>query len=268
MDQTALPTVPPLLYKFLSLAPGQSPSWQDRVNQLLDGRCFYPGAAAFNDPFDCWPYAKLPDSKAEFESRQQPLVAALAEVTRRDIPADFATEWIRRKLAGKSMSELHDQVQNGLRMNANATGVFCLAACIDSTLMWSHYGWSHRGIALRFDFGRQRYGGLNPLWRVDYQSARPVIRDLLAAGFGDAVPRMLATKSDIWSYEQEWRSMKPDGAGQVVRFNPEVITGVVLGANCSPEDEVWIRGQIGSKGLQLERMSPDPRTFGLNRRPA
>lgn len=268
IEQTALPTPPPLLYKFLSLAPGQSPSWQDRVNQLLDGRCFHPGAAAFNDPFDCWPYAELPDNKAEFESRQGPLVAALAEVTRREIPADFTIEWIKRKLAGKSVTELHDQVQKGLRMNADATGVFCLAACINSTLMWSHYGWSHQGIALRFDFGRQRYGGLNPLWKVDYQSERPVIGDLLAVGLGDAVPRMLATKSNIWSYEQEWRSMKPDGAGKVVRFNPEVITGVVLGANCSPEDEAWIRGRTVPKGLHLERMSAHPKTFALKLGPA
>ena len=267
IEQSRVPTAPPLLYKFLSLAPGQSPSWQDRVNQLLDGCCFYPGAAAFNDPFDCWPYAELPNNKAEFESRQEPLVAALAEATRREIPLDFATDWIRRKLASKSMSEFHDQVQNGLRKNADATGVFCLAECVDSTLMWSHYGWSHRGVALRFDFRRQRFGGLNPLWKVAYKSERPIIGDLLAAGLGDAIPRMLATKSDIWSYEQEWRSMKPDGAGTVVRFNPEVVTGIVLGANCSPEGEVWIRGRIRRLGLQLERMKPNPRTFALNRVP-
>lgn len=259
---------PPLLYKFLSLSPGQSPSWQDRVDQLLDGRCYLPGAADFNDPFDCWPYAELPESRGEFEHRQHPFVAALAEVTRRDIPAWSAKDTIERVLSGKSMTEIHDQIQRGLRMNADATGVFCLATCIDSTLMWSHYGWSHRGIALLFDFRRQRHGGLNPLWKVSYQDARPVIEDILAVGLGDAVPRLLATKSTIWAYEQEWRVMRPDGARSEIRFNPEVITGVVLGANCSSQDEQWVRDRLRSRGLSLERMTPDQKSFALARRPA
>jgi len=264
-SSTNATTPPPLLYKFLSLADGQSPSWQERLTQLLDGRCFHPGAAAFNDPFDCWPYAEIPGSKAQFEEEQAPFVAALTEAIRRDLPADFIQGRIREKLAAEPIAEINDNIQQGLRLNADATGVFCLAACIESTLMWSHYASNHSGIALRFDFRRQPYGGLNPLWKVEYQDDRPVLAELLSVNTGTALPRALATKSTVWAYEQEWRSMKADGAGTVVRFNPEVLTGVVFGAGCRPDDEAWIRDVVRGRGFDLERMRPNRRTFDLDR---
>lgn len=259
---------PPLLYKFLGVGSGLSPPWTERLDALLEGMCFHPGAAAFNDPFDCWPYGALPGSKAGFEAAQAPFIATLAENERRDIPADYAIQWMTKKFAGKSIEDIHDGVQRGLRMAADATGVFCLAACIESTLMWSHYGSSHAGLALRFDFRRQRRGGLNPLWKVRYEEERPVLDTLQMGKLGDVVPRALATKSDAWAYEQEWRSMKPEGAGQVFKFDPEVITGVIFGANCRPEDEAWVRDRVRPLGLSLERMRPDPRSFALVRGPA
>ena len=85
---------------------------------------------------------------------------------------------------------------------------------------------------------------------------------------GEAVPRALATKSSVWAYEEEWRSLQPDRAGQVVKFNPEVITGVVLGAKCRTEDEAWIRDRIRPLGLPVERMRPDRSSFKLLREAA
>lgn len=121
---------------------------------------------------------------------------------------------------------------------------------------------------MRFDFRRQRFGGLNPLWKVNYQDSRPVIGDILALGLNGLVPKLLATKSTIWAYEQEWRVMRPDAARSVIRFNPEVITGVVLGANCSGDDEQWVRERVTPLGLSLERMAPDQKTFALVSGPA
>lgn len=162
---------------------------------MLEGKCFHPGAAPFNDPFDCWPYGALPDSKSGFEAEQAPFIATLAENERRDIPANDAVQWMTKKFASKSIEDIHDGVQRALRMAADATGVFCLAACIESTLMWSHYASSHAGIALRFDFGRQRRGGLNPIRKVCYEKERPVLHTLQMGRLGDLVPRASSTTS-------------------------------------------------------------------------
>lgn len=266
-DPNAPDGEPPLLYKFLGVGP-MSPPWKDRVEQLLTGHCYHPSASAFNDPFDCWPFAELPATKAEFEQHQDRLIASMAEAIRRDLPAAFVRDRIRENLAGKSIEDLDAGFQKGLRMNADATGVFCLAACIESMLMWSHYASSHAGVALRFDFRRQRRGGLGPLWKVRYQEDRPTLAGMMERHPGEAVPRALATKSSAWAYEEEWRSLQPDQAGQVLRFNPEVITGVVLGANCRTEDEAWIRYRIRPLGLPVERMRPDRSSFRLLREPA
>lgn len=266
MTPTALP---PPLYKFLSLAGAQDPDWRARLSMLLEGRCFHPGATTFNDPFDSLPYAPMPADKSAFENGQADFVRGLAEAVRKEIPLAFAEGHIREKLARRSLTELHDGIQQGFRKNAEAMGAFCLAECIDSILMWSHYASSHSGVALRFDFRRQRHGGLMPLWKVEYQEARPHVANLLSMDFGQGgLPRLLSTKASIWRYEQEWRSMQPDKAGEVVRFNPEVITGLIFGANCRPADEGWIRERCRGLGLSFERMKPHLSTYELVRHAA
>lgn len=172
-----------------------SPPWTERLDALPEVKCFYPGAVAFNAPFDCWPYGALPDSRSGFEAAQAPFIATLAENERRDIPANYAIQWMTKKFASKSIKDIHDGVQRALRMAADATDVFCLAACIESTLMWSHYASSHAGIALRFDFSRQRRGGVNPIWKVRYEKERPVLPTLQVGRLGDLVPRASSTTS-------------------------------------------------------------------------
>ena len=265
------PTEP--LYKYLSLAENQTPSWQSRLTQLFAGECFLPSAADFNDPFDCIPYADTPSSREDIAAGQERLVSQMAEAIRRHLPAQFVEGKIREHLRAKSPEEINDGFQMGIRKNAESMGVFCLAECIDSVLMWSHYASNHSGIALRFDFRRQVHGGLAPLWKVQYQADRPVLSHFFGANPSDPdsdrkLPDALATKALFWAYEQEWRSMKPDRARQTVRFNPEVITGLVLGASCRADNEEWIRSFVKGRGLDLERVQPNRKTFELSLVPA
>ena len=86
------------LYKYLSLGPGQTPTWQDRVAQLLAGHCFLSSAADFNDPFDCLPYIHSPDTPREMASWNEGMISGLAEVVRGDLPVAFVQEQIRQNI--------------------------------------------------------------------------------------------------------------------------------------------------------------------------
>ncbi|RSV29496.1 DUF2971 domain-containing protein [Sphingomonas sp. ABOLE] len=105
-----------------------------------------------------------------------------------------------------SDSELIGAIRKSSREMAAGMGVFCVAECIDSVLMWSHYASNHQGIALRFEFGSDPL--LSPvIWKVKYQDQRPILRHTDFAVESMAIPIALATKATFWQYEQEWRIM-------------------------------------------------------------
>lgn len=107
----------------------------------------------------------------------------------------------------------------------------------DDILMWSHYTDGHKGLCLEFDptkeitlFGQ----ALKVRYSYDYPSV-----NIINIGEPEEFRKALLTKSKHWEYEQEWRIVKPkDEGGQGIhRFQPELLTGVILGALISPEDK-------------------------------
>ncbi len=94
---------------------------------------------------------------------------------------------------------------------------------------------------------------------------RPFLEGLFKPdGFEDEVADALLVKADFWKYEQEWRSFAPGDAHKIVKFDPRIITGIVFGAKCKPEDEAWIRQAVGSRPMRYQRVVPDAETFDLS----
>lgn len=253
------------VFKFLSLADNQSPSWQERVEQLLDGKAYHPSPSQFNDPFDCIPRIQMPKTMEELKAKQNLLVERFVK----NVP-HHAPEMIRQTLADTldrvSLETLTDQIFNTVRATANEMGVFSLAANISNVLMWSHYASNHGGIALRFDMSIQPRDGISPLFKVHYQDERPAILNFFDEGFGDDSDELfnaLRIKAKFWEYEEEWRSIQPGMAGQLVDFDHRVITSVVLGANCTDENEIWLRNMMKRRGLAVLKAVPDRETFAI-----
>lgn len=256
-------TIEPPLYKFLSLAPGQSPSWERRLDELLAGRCYLSSAADFNDPFDCLPFIASPPSQAELATWGKKVAISMTQALGYDLPPEFVQQRIAETIGGHSPESIVTVLQQAARQNAAGMGVFCLAECVDSVLMWSHYASNHRGVALRFEFGKDPQSSLRPLWKIAYQEHRPVVRDFYSGQANPPLADVLAIKADFWSYEQEWRAMKPDHARQTVLFDPCIITGLVLGAQCTEADADWLRRHVGGRAIELFHMTPHPTEFRL-----
>ncbi len=71
--------------------------------------------------------------------------------------------------------------------------------------MWSHYADCYRGFCLEFNTECDPFDKLQP---VEYVSEFPRISTLdigLNKQHGDVVKKLFCTKSDDWSYEEEWR---------------------------------------------------------------
>lgn len=250
------------LYKFLSVDKNLTPSWQDRLAALLAGQCYLSSAADFNDPFDCLPYLERPSTPQERAEWADYMVPLIVDSVRENIPAAFAHPWARQVVDSMSDADLIGGLQQASRDMAAAMGVFCVAECIDSILMWSHYATNHQGIALRFEFAPDPE--TSPiLWKVKYQDDRPILRHTDFNVESHAIPMALATKATFWEYEQEWRIMLTDQARATMTFDPKVITGIVLGARCPDDIADHAKAVAASHGLQVTRMIPDERTFQL-----
>jgi len=118
-------------------------------------------------------------------------------------------------------------------------GLLCFSRNWDNLLLWSHYGASHTGICLGFDIPE---GGPGTNYDTDvlYQPNHLQIRRPEDVNL-DLANRLLRTKHESWSYEQEVRMFvdlndPPDAAGlNWIEFGPLlVLKEVIIGARCHP----------------------------------
>jgi hypothetical protein len=257
-----VPTGP--LFKFLSLSAHQTPTWQDRFTQLIGGKAYLSSPGQFNDPFDCLPTVTFPNDLDEFHAKKH-LILPPFQKAMPNISSQFIEDLLTEAFTSAPSEEVRNVAVASVRKTASKTGVFCLAECISSVLMWSHYASNHTGIALRFDWRRQLRGGLMPLLKVRYSDSRPMVMGLTGEdGNENAIADALRVKADFWKYEQEWRFIEPNGAGTLVSFNPDVIDSVILGVNCSEADEAWIRKAVAHRSLTVLRAVAAADTFELS----
>jgi hypothetical protein len=131
------------------------------------------------------------------------------------------------------------------------TGLLCFSRVWDNILLWSHYANCHTGICLGFDIpGEQPGTGYD--MEVDYQPNLLQIRTPADVNY-DLLNRMLRTKYEVWSYEQELRmfvriSDPPDENGlQWFDFGPDLdLKEVIIGVQCSQADNRATRDLIQS----------------------
>lgn len=117
-------------------------------------------------------------------------------------------------------------------------GVLCFSRNWDNLLLWSHYGNGHAGMCLGFDVPDESACEME----VHYQ---PNV--IQVSGIGEInehfMMRLLRTKHESWSYEQESRMFvgvndPPDESGlSFIEFAPHLnLREVIFGVNCEPKD--------------------------------
>lgn len=92
--------------------------------------------------------------------------------------------------------------------------LLCVSKTAQNPVMWAHYTDNHKGAVIGIDFN-SIFRGLNwvrgvKMERVRYSKKRPridVVIDTLSKAWGKAFNKTVLTKSDNWSYEQEFRTI-------------------------------------------------------------
>ena len=146
--------------------------------------------------------------------------------------------------------------------------------------MWSHYANKHTGFCVEYDFSKcTNWAALITLFPVIYSKSRPHFpmsifeqsnnfKDITVKEGNDSIIsliRLLLIKSDIWSYEEEWRIIGLQN--QLIDkhlLELDIVTKIYLGANISEKNEKEIVDIAKSKGIPVYRYIMNQEQYTLD----
>lgn len=210
-------------YKYRAIGCNDSKARARLEEIFIEGRCHFAEPSTLNDPFDCDPYTHYADSAKLRKSVQKrrknfsPQKPKKGEISK-------TMQDIKNAYQGYSLREIFDEY----------IGVFCLSKSPLLSLQWSHYGDSHKGICLEFDFDviEDWYSQ-----EVEYTNDRVSI-DLLEFQENDTarieiLSKALHTKGMDWKVEQEVRAVSQSSG--LKPFPPAGLKSVIFGL-CTPDE--------------------------------
>lgn len=209
---------------------------------IVNGEVFLPDPTQFNDPFDCKPKVCIHNS----EYLRNKYYKSLIKSKRPDLTPQQIKREIKNNPRIKKLR--NTEYLNGLVLKLiKSYGIYCLTEVPDDILMWSHYSASHTGICLQFNASQE----LSLFWealKVTYQDKYPEV-NVMKIGEYEQFFNLFATKSEHWEYEKERRVIKDEneGGSKVYTFDTKLLTGVILGAKISKEDEKLVLNWVGRK---------------------
>jgi Protein of unknown function (DUF2971) len=204
-------------------------------------------------------------AKLQATDPNYPKLVAPIEVMRKLIAANPALEKQFMEEMQKHKATVLDNKRMAIQWEAQwekfrqalgqALGIFSLTEDPANVLMWSHYASQSFGVAVELDEGHP--------WFDQRTSSSDDIRHLVHVSYvQDPHPRtwkqisgtdMLYTKNSDWSYEREWRIIRPlkdgtDVGGGVVCFDvaPNAIRSFVFGSRTTAALEQEIRASAAS----------------------
>lgn len=251
-------------YKYLPFNEGS-------LKTISEGTIKFTCPLEFNDPFDCSPFydttnlIKITSIRKDLfrdAAKRQGLTAAQGIQKKSEFVAR-----LRKRIEDGSLGT--DQMKR--------LGVVSLSRNALSILMWSHYAQYHQGFVLELRIpvrGKQadiHYTNDRLLpFRVIYQPNRPVI-NMSQYNEEELLHKILLTKSDLWSYEQEERVITEDrGAGIYPYRRDEILCSVIAGMRMTEENRQILATECAKlqyskiPSLRLYHAMPSKTEFALH----
>lgn len=241
------------------------------VNDLiLNNRIYYSNPLQFNDPFDCKMYGiKFSEESVErfMRERFERGMALVEKMQPRTVPLPkevksvFLEESIK-KSRSKTLEECVQVIQGLHDLVEKEIGVLCLSSDPMNILMYSHYADRHRGVCMEFTL--QQDNIFNPE-QVRYVRDFPSLDFGLSHDVNKALAvTLVATKSEVWEYEQEYRSLRGGGAG-IVEIPDNYLSGIIFGCAASDETVQAVMDVVkqSGKNIKLSKAVKSDSSFSL-----
>ena len=211
--------------------------WENDFHKktLLNSELFLSSPARFNDPYDC----KIPIAYWKLASDMHLRNEYFPQVVKKFFSELSHEEQMRKveelkkdeKFADAKWHEAqevesHDSI-------AKTFGIISFSEFKDDVRMWSHYSNSHTGFCIGFKseklfFTDSRFGAGG---KVDYVSEFPII--LPTEDNFKKITKILYSKSNDWSYENEYRITKIHASDSVIRFTSDEVEELIIGCSAS-----------------------------------
>lgn len=279
---------PSTLYKYFG---------PDRIDVIAGSALRFSPLSAFNDPFEGRPDITDLAPEGDLEKRVWGGLPAMLREKYYEAPSQVRGLVSVEQFVSMCMADPDGIVSNLLnqakpivaslaksmpdKLNEHI-GTLCLTEIPDSLLMWAHYGASHAGFVIGFNTDNSFFH--NPrsekdefyyLRKVSYRATRPsgVLLDMDS-------PEFFLCKSEHWSYENEWRILKPlkdatsifeipTGAVHLFSYPRELINSITLGMRASQELEATIRKELSAyseyRNVQLYKAFADQSNYCVRR---
>jgi hypothetical protein len=245
--------MPDYLYKYMSLE-GERFEWFRGI--VVDGSIYFPRFSELNDPLEGEVQADFSATPEEIRSYWKRVLSEQGLELDED-----ALARIEALVSGVGNPDRERELHASVRAGLLDCGVLSLTEAPDESLMWERYGNKGRGVCLRFSpvamFIPEREG-LTPPLLVKYvlQLPRPAFyRDSELKRTLD----LMATKTDAWAVEQEWRVINTRGCGAAA-FNHRALNAIILGPQLagSDEDRIKTMWPVVPHWIQAHRWSAEP----------
>ncbi|RYY51478.1 MAG: DUF2971 domain-containing protein [Chitinophagaceae bacterium] len=160
---------------------------------------------------------------------------------------------------------IEQMILGSLDKERDELGLLCLSKKYDHNLLWSHYGDSHKGVVLGFEFPLEdNYLGFEVCYETEISPIK--IRRGSKYVFDPNVVKWMCTKSKDWEYEAEVRFVSDNQSG-FLPFKKSYLTEVYFGMSTNPLDvqlidkAIWDNGyrNIKKRGFLIQ----EPRKFGM-----
>jgi hypothetical protein len=250
----------------------------DWLRQILfDQKIYFSNPANFNDPWDCRPYFNIP--AADDHVACERCIQWFASAARKRTPCLDEQEHARKVLELRNnRSSFEQQIRSFSEAMVGEINriyrVYCLSTKADSTLMWSHYTDNHQGICLEFACDNIVFGSAI---QIQYSREYPLL-DFAIDGQDPLGMLPLFVKSDVWSYEGEFRVIAQEifqlprvdilrTRSNLLRYPPGSLKAVIMGCMIPQSDAIKLRGIIDQQFPQrvaLKQTVRSPNLYSLS----
>lgn len=214
---------PKIIYKYCSLNAAESIIKTNTIK--------FSDPASFNDPFDCdvdLLEFKLPNKLDEHTIYE---LETIKGIFQNYLGFDdlIKKEGFIEKMYRKAQIE-----------KVKGARVSCFSLIENNILMWSHYADKHKGICLEFDSDLTSHGFTNlaeedisegEVGYTEYEKT-----NYLSSNRIFAVSKIFLCKSNIWSYEKEFRLITLNKKPELQEFKKSFLKSVYFGLNMMPSE--------------------------------
>jgi hypothetical protein len=220
--------LPSILYKYRH--------WEDMNHQkmITHHEVYLARPSQYNDPFDC----RIPvrgDLLTDEEKNNKNLEAIRITIDDENEVRRIAKLWKDNNhawfdpLVGKERKEQLDKWDS-------VAGIFSMSELNNNILMWSHYAKHHEGFVVGFwSDALMRVNEFVHLDYINYSLDFPLI-----SGVDDLDVQFYKKffyKSDLWSYEKEWRIVSLHKQNRNVILDKSAIAEVIFGSRITEKAE-------------------------------